>query len=429
MLASQNLGGLGVVTTPRLLELTVADHNNITNTVTAIDAAIRDLYVPEDETTHTAEIDVNALASSSDGTSKIHLSIVRDDCYDGWPVPNEKATSLDETLRVTDQARVFTVTAWLDKNGDNELDSGEELEQVTVHVEKPWSDLGTWTAGQAAMVKANADGASLDQLARDITGSAWDTEVLSHPAQIRKDDLIDVTPLLKVLEARTRGQIVQAALDAADPDGNFRKNVGFANGPNPPGYSLDDLKAAQINALFDSTPFAAVTNSNFPHYNCIQFIAVAYARGLLRGAGLSNAEWDNLNLNVHTDLGWLQAPYITSKTDTPLGQLKAGDWAGFDNVPGMMGPDAIWSFENVIKTGPDTYAGWGRPGVHPYVWWKTELKTIYNAGSQIVWGFFMTRPYVDLKDIPGYQGEAAFLNVPKLGQKIFEMKTGQAPPP
>ena len=207
----------------RLLELTVADQNNPANFKTAIDSAIQQLYLPEDQDTHTAEIDIDALFYPDDCGDDIYLTVTRSDGY--TPISDYlgggSTYNQTPTLAVTNLGREYVIRAWVDADHDQNLDAGEDYRQVNVHVAKPWTAQGTWTMGNASFVKANADGASLADLARDITGNAADASALGSVGKITKDKQIDVTPLLKVLEDRIRDQVVAAA-------GSILNTVTFA---------------------------------------------------------------------------------------------------------------------------------------------------------------------------------------------------------
>ena len=110
------------------------------------------------------------------------------------------------------------MTAWLDKNHDQVLNAGDEQTELKVHVVRPWTAAGTWTAGQPAWVTANADGASLQQLALDITGVSSDYLYLHCPqSQIEQGTQVDVRPLLYMLEQRIRNAVV--ARDKRHEDG------------------------------------------------------------------------------------------------------------------------------------------------------------------------------------------------------------------
>jgi hypothetical protein len=81
----------------------------------------------------------------------------------------------------------------------------------------------------------------------------------------------------------------------------------------------------------------------------------------------------------------------------------------------------------VIKTGPDSYFGWD-DGIKSHQKWRERLRDIYNAHIATAWGGLISaQPRVSLKDVPGYKGQSWSLNIPKIGQKIFNAKTDQMP--
>jgi hypothetical protein len=123
--------------TENLLELTVTDHNNNANKATAIDAAIRDLYVPEDPDTHTAKVDISALfdPNTNDTGKDIHYKIQRSD---GFVVDDASfssgSTKSEKFLPATNTADDYVIKAWLDSNHNNVCDNGEDTREVDVHV-------------------------------------------------------------------------------------------------------------------------------------------------------------------------------------------------------------------------------------------------------------------------------------------------------
>jgi hypothetical protein len=261
-------------------------------------------------------------------------------------------------------------------------------------------------------------------LARDITGHAEDASALPNIGRIKKDMAIDVTPLLAALERRVRTEVVNAATSA-----NLYQNASFPHqgSTQPPGYAIDQLKAAQINSLFDSI---LVGLGSTPDYQCFQMAEVIYARGLLKGAGLSDAAFDSLNINV----GAISGTYTSPKLGVALNNLKDGDWADFVNANVSTGicPTSWYQNENVIQVGPDSYAGWPG-GVKSYQDWKVELMNQYNAACTpvYVWGMrweYQPAKLVSVTQVPGYEpSHTKFLNIPKLGQMIFNVRTGQTP--
>ncbi|HQU41359.1 MAG TPA: fibronectin type III domain-containing protein, partial [Pirellulales bacterium] len=288
--ASGDLGGLGAQ--PSLLELTVRDAQYVSNKVTAIDSAIQNLYVPEDETTDGAKIKLTPVYDpfTSAFADEVHVKVERvttdqnGQMVDDLTVANGLWSQYEGdpiiSLLLTNEASDFQVTTWLDDDPNDKL-------EVDVHVEKPWTDIGTWTAGTAALVQANADNASLAKLAYDITGNTADVVLLSDDVEkVTKGMYVDVTPLLKILDARTRSAIVTAAQNP--PEKNF--TAGFGAGPNPPGFALSEIGAEGINTLFSGADLQA----DLPEYNCEGMMQITLARGLIQGAALSDAEFDEL---------------------------------------------------------------------------------------------------------------------------------------
>jgi hypothetical protein len=160
----------------RLLELTVADHNSASNSVTAIDAGIRDLYVAEAPSTESAAIDISALfdPDTNDTGEDIHYTIQRSD---GLIVDDDDfgsgSAKLDEVLPVTDTARDYAIIAWLDENGNGVCDSGEDKRQVYVHVVDLNSDNNDDGAVDATDDALNA----LYPTALNLEGNGQRTEV------------------------------------------------------------------------------------------------------------------------------------------------------------------------------------------------------------------------------------------------------------
>ena len=168
----------------------------------------------------------------------VSLTVERSDGL--WTASTGFTTSggtLDEVLPVTNTPAEFVVKATL-----NTGTSTETLE-VDVDVVKPWTDVGTWTPATAALVQANADGASLWDLALAITGDVNDASALGNVRTIRQGTMVDVTPLLNILEATLRGNVVAAA---AAP-----KSVGFGTAGNAASLAYNAL---QIAAVFVAAP-------------------------------------------------------------------------------------------------------------------------------------------------------------------------------
>jgi hypothetical protein len=128
---------------PVLLELTVGDSNHLGNFTTAIDAAVRELYVDQDQTTHTAEVDVNTLFApmtfGANGVGRnIHVTITRNDnaVFADQYLYNDNTLSY-RSLGVTRQAHDFVIKAWFDENHNGQVDGGEDKREVHVNVIMP----------------------------------------------------------------------------------------------------------------------------------------------------------------------------------------------------------------------------------------------------------------------------------------------------
>ena len=202
--------------------LNVSDHaypadSITTNAVFYSPAETKDLYVAANDSQTAANIDINAIIDATpsyygDMTSKdVHLTIRRGDDLVVDQDFGAGSTLSNEELPITQDAHDFVITAWFDGNRNGLCDAWEETDTINVHVVKAWTIQGTWTTGHAALVTANADGASLADLAKDITGNAADASALGNVGQITRGKQIDVTPLLKILDQRIRDNVKAAA--------------------------------------------------------------------------------------------------------------------------------------------------------------------------------------------------------------------------
>ena len=175
------------------------------------------------------------------------------------------------------------IREWFDKNQDGLCDAGDDSREVDVKVVTPWTAVGTWTAGQAAMVTANADGPPCAVGVRYHRGASptpgnwaiWPDHCAGNKS--------NVMPLIDLLTSRVRAQIVGAT--EGQIENNLFQNVYFGQGPNPPGYDLSDLNGERISELFSSDSPGSLSPK--PCYKCNGMIEVIYAFGLMEGAGLS----------------------------------------------------------------------------------------------------------------------------------------------
>ncbi|MBN2579424.1 MAG: hypothetical protein JXB10_10565 [Pirellulales bacterium] len=326
-------------------------------------------------------------------------------------------TGLTQMLPVTEQARDFVIRLWHDKDHDGFLDAGEDNREIDVLVVKPWTDVGTWSTGQAALVKANADGASLEQLAFSITGNAADANLLEGVGKIIKDKEIDVTPLLQMLEQRVRDQIVVAAQNP-----NLFDNCEFLQRdsegktkPNAPYFSLEEMREWEIAIIFDGSTSGLKQK---PHYLCMGMVSLIYARGLIKGANLDYGEFDRLNIHPFDITSSFCELKTHGASTIPLERTIPGDWLHFGNAPDC--GDRDWQGEQVIKTDVDLYFGWN-VGERSYSGWLNKLKDKWDKSRG-------GRAKTPLREVIGYRwGIAQFINIPKISQIISQMRNTHSP--
>jgi hypothetical protein len=416
---------------PRLLGLTVADIYDanmlgtkpLVNSETAIDDTVKEMYVPEQfvpgqyKPSHTAVIDISTLSAPGNNNKNVHIHVTR--LEDDQVIFDGNRTSLDNlTLSFDDdQARDFIVQAWIDTNGNGRAD---ELE-VDVTVVTPWLAQGPWTLGKESFVKANADGASLDLLAQDITGDYVDAKALGDFPWVTKDELIDISPLLTILDQRVRAQTVNAALTYKQDTAEFGKlSWNDTHGMNI--YSLWNMKEAQVNIIYEA---ASITPR--PRYHCWGMGTVNMARGLIQGA-LKPGEFDELNLHPW-DFGMLGQYRTPNGLDLPRDLVPDGylmnfqnndDYGKYHDAGDMFGNE--WS----IKTGADAFVGWGLDGLYPfYDTPRTNEETIQELVGGFNKGLLDPRLWISAKDVVGYIGTSWFIDIPKVARVIFNLRTGQ----
>ena len=125
---------------PALLDLTVTDHANPTNHVTAITAAaIKDLYLPADAD-GVGHVDLTAMFSplTFGGTGEgqyVHLMVKRGTTTIGSDYTFTNAnTDADLALETTPTAHDFSLVLWLDLDHDGYYETGEPTREVDVHI-------------------------------------------------------------------------------------------------------------------------------------------------------------------------------------------------------------------------------------------------------------------------------------------------------
>jgi hypothetical protein len=414
-----------------LLGLTVSDDSS-GDTATAItNGAVKTLTVAGtpwagDQTLLDANVSIDPGITQDTDTNRVYLSIERknkcgltdETIFCG---PLSQLTAADCTLTTDAQTADFVILEWVDGKGDGQFDAGDDSREVDVNVVTPWTALGTWTAGQAAMVQANADGASLAALALSITGNVADASALGGVGPITEGEQIDVTPLLILLQQRVSDQVVIAAQQST------RYARFGTKGALVPQYNLWNMEEAQIDSIFVAGSLSKLKPNQWPRYNCNGMGAIDLARGLIVGAALDNGEFDALNLHPSDFAEGGGGQYLVFWPKAlPLASVPNGYLVCFDNNIGYSQHGA-WANEWAIKTGPDAFIGWGiRRGnnwsvVLSDAQMKQELCDQFNKG---LW-WWQT---IGVQDVPGYAGltgVAEFLNIPLLAQRIFNVRTGQ----
>jgi hypothetical protein len=433
-----------------LLGLTVWDNCSNNNQATAIaDGAAKTLTVAgvpsaNDPTTMTASVCVIPGWTSNTDTNRVYVSIKRES--DGgqpdqslYYGPLSQFGQEDWTLTTNSQAVDFVIREWVDGNEDGQFDAGDDSREVDVRVLTPWSAVGTWTAGHAAMVEANADGASLSQLALDITGSASDAWALGNVGTVVNGKQVDVTGLINLLDARIRANVVAAA-SAAKTAGFGNPSYNATNGY--PQYSWTRMNEVRTTSIFNGTaPRDSAGNPLVKYdYKCMALIELAY--GVIQV--LQPGEFDKLGLTpacfANDSSSWRLDPVPVAKRlfvdyNTPsAAQLEGGDAVRFANFPGYLlshggysrNPGS-WNSEYTIKStdpsdGSQLYYGWNIPGPQTESQWKEELLHMYNNDPAFP---LLDQQKIGLQDVPGYQGDAWFIDVPRLAEMIFGMRTSQ----
>ena len=304
-------------------------------------------------------------------------------------------------------------------------------DQNAVQVVTPWTSVGTWTAGQPADVRANVNGASLADLATDITGVAADASAMSSVGFITQGRYIDVTPLLQILETRIRQNVVAAALVQ-------NKNAVMSNDPR----SFGEAGAAteqQIIQVFKGGGQPVVGN-------CASMVALEMSYGLI--TQLNPGEFTSLGLKPQdffiNTFGLAPSPDMTLRT-VPLSGLKPGDWARFWNTKqsvldtdgaryactrypySVHGTGWMWASENVIDVSSDPYNpnttkyyGWSSaPEKLTYTGWLQSLRSQWNEALDPG-----SPDWMGPTDEVGYiKDTAGFINVPKVAQMIFNLRS------
>ncbi|MCX7428864.1 MAG: fibronectin type III domain-containing protein [Planctomycetia bacterium] len=420
----------------RLETLTVTDRGGSNNTARATDSAIRELYIPEYEPGDSpdavsVDFDIRYSPQTEETAQHICMKLQRNDGLilidDSLADPFLLSST---TLPFTKDCRDFVFTTWYDEDGQGDLDEGEDRRTVNIYVREAWTANGDWTAAAEVpitpTVTAGADGASLRELAKAITDDPDDAAKLPICGKITKGQIIDVTPLVAILEKSIRDGIVAAAQV-------WPKDATFATG-KPVATMLSTLNELQVKDVFDGLPGGI----NVPS-DCEAMTFLASACGLI--GELRPGEFDALFKAPMA----LWSEHRISKNTAAINSLQVGDALYFKNNTGWTawGPtykNWAWQGEWVVlttKVGPNADIYWGFPfaSARTKSQWAEALLAEYNAvvedhnkycfgtdlGSDPLW------PYASSVD--GYQpGKTWCVDCPEIAQIVFQHRTTRGKP-
>ena len=111
--------------------------------------------------------------------------------------------------------------------------------------------------------------------------------------------------------------------------------------------------------------------------------------------------------------------------------VPTGYWVNFNNnafYDNTHLSGAMFGNENLIKTGPDAYVGWPISALRSEEAWEEILANAYNNQDKkgwLLWPFGSGAPWnITAQAVRGYDANAIFINIPKLAQSIFALRTG-----
>lgn len=152
--------------------------------------------------------------------------------------------------------------------------------------------------------------------------------------------------------------------------------------------------------------FDSLTSGTDPAFDCEGAAFLVLAESLREGIG---------------DVYFLQAfgsKRIADLTITRLGKpedAKIGDWGYMANDSTYAGGN--WTGENIIYVGNGKW--WGYGSIVPMEgytidWWNTKLLSEYNNTRA---------PSQQIRKVPGWEGGIRFLDIGKIGMKMFDNNT------
>ena len=266
------------------------------------------------------------------------------------------------------------------------LNAGYLEENYGVDAWGLWTRVDEWTGGSIGPYKGNVcfeKGDTLLQLAKSITGHGADSKELKINNKLKIKQIVNIAPLLKKLEERNRKSVVAAA---ARFKGRFpRGQEKFENGSSVDPKNLDDWFKEGKKGCVD----------------CLGAAFIVIAKGLSDSIG--NANFVALyKVNA----------FPRERYSVKIGESKNGDWGYFLNDKNYPDKHTRGGYrgENVIKVGNDQW--WGFPGgIKSQAGWAQILIKEYNRGL----------PRTEhINKIPGWSGNAIFINNSKVGMDLFD---------
>lgn len=310
-------------------------------------------------------------------------------------------TSCDPTY-FTDGSNLYqyvnsNATRYRDLGGTQKEECGvEEHREPT----KSFKRLDTWKKEDNQFfghVEVTAE-TTLSTLAELVTGNASDAAVLkdkySDDDELLPGQIIDVSPLLQVLEHRLKSNILSATenIYAEYPASG---QPFFSNRANQTLFYPE-----QIESFFDSNVNPA------PISDCLGAAYLILAKGLIDTIGSDNFE-----------------ALYTSRTlplvykNVGINELEVGDWGYFKNNEHYLEehPGGGYMGENFIKVGEDNYYGFP-VGANTEKGWNNALLKEYNNGLP-------ENRRIDPTDVPGYlPNETARFDVAAIAMSMFARK-------
>jgi RHS repeat-associated protein len=262
--------------------------------------------------------------------------------------------------------------------------------------------LGLWTRDSWTGSRGSYTGTAtaecdddLGTLAYLITGVRSDRYELSIRS-VKAGDVVDIAPLLKMLERRLRLNVVAAT--------NKFSTSGAVFGTPTKRPETE----SGINAWFRGSSAAAPADP----IECKLAAMMVLTEGLI--LTLQPGEFDEYfgGKGVGVFGTPLRRDFVTGLQD-----IRNGDWFWFSNSAEYadLFPSGAWARENVIKVGTDRFYGFPG-GRHSEGEWKQKLLDQLNSGRRRA-----GKPPADLSAIPGFdQDKVTFIDVPKVGMKTFD---------